>query len=188
MNTPAVIDATRRWVEDVVIGLNLCPFARKELLGERVSFVVTDAASPEGLLLSLQQELNRLERDPQTETTLLIHPEALTDFDDYNDFLDLAEGFLAVLGYEGVYQIASFHPHYRFEGTGADDAENYTNRSPFPMLHLLREESMEKAIAGYPDTHLIPEKNIQRVTSLGVEHMQLLLAGCFTARPATQPR
>lgn len=179
MSEAEIINTTRKWVEDVVVGLNLCPFAKRELVRDRVRFVVSDAGTEDELLQALHAELQRLEDEPDVETTLLIHPGVLQDFALYNEFLDAADGLLVYLELEGVYQVASFHPQYQFGGTRPDDAENYTNRSPFPMLHLLREESLERAIAGYPDPEGIPERNIQRVEELGVEKMRSLLAACF---------
>ncbi|MFN2359877.1 MAG: DUF1415 domain-containing protein [Marinobacter sp.] len=171
--------ATRLWLEEMVIGLNLCPFARKELVNNRIRFVVSPADSEEMLLADLQVELRFLDEHPETETTLLIHPGTLTEFDDYNDFLSAADGLLELLELAGVYQIASFHPDYRFAGTGPEDAENYTNRSPYPMLHLLREDSLERAIAAYPGTDAIPERNIELMNSMGAEKLRALLPKSF---------
>ena len=175
MECNTVLAATRRWVSEVVIGLNLCPFARRELVNERIRFVATDANSEEGLLTALQEEMMHLDQHPEVETTLLVHPDVLTDFMDYNDFLDAADGLLVHLELDGEYQIASFHPDYQFGGTSAADAENYTNRSPYPMLHLLRERSLERAIAGYPGTESIPEQNVELMNRLGAGHMRNLL-------------
>ncbi|TNE78708.1 MAG: DUF1415 domain-containing protein, partial [Gammaproteobacteria bacterium] len=141
MENALVVESTRKWVEDVVVGYNLCPFAKRELVRNRVRFVVSEATTEDELLRDLHAELHRLDDEPEIETTLLIHPHALTDFGAYNDFLDAADGLLAFLEMDGIYQIASFHPDYQFEGTDPEAAENYTNRSPFPMLHLLREAS-----------------------------------------------
>lgn len=171
METSLIESATRQWLEDVVIGLNLCPFARKELVNNRIRFVVSLADSEEALLMALQQELVFLNENPATETTLLIHPDLLTDFDDYNDFLAAADGLLELLELEGVYQVASFHPDYRFADTGPEDAENYTNRSPFPMLHLLREDSVARAVDSHPDPDSIPERNIALMQQLGADVM-----------------
>ena len=176
MNKQAIIDTTRQWVEKVVIDLNLCPFARRELVNNRIRFTVTAAQTPDALLMELQQELLRLADDDSIETTLLIHPEVLRDFPDYNDFLDVADGLVQLLELEGVLQIASFHPQYA--GTTENAVENYTNRSPWPMLHLLRESSLERAIASYPDTADIPARNIERVEGLGLAAMEALLASC----------
>jgi len=167
-----VLAVTQRWVSEIVIGLNLCPFARRELVNGRIRFVATDANSEEALLIVLQEELMHLNQHPEVETTLLVHPEVLTDFMEYNDFLAAAEGLIEHLEVDGIYQLASFHPDYQFGGTQPDDAENYTNRSPYPMLHLLREDSLERAIAGYPGTESIPERNIELMNRLGVEHMR----------------
>ena len=123
--------------------------------------------------------MDRLDKDPEIETTLLIHPHALADFADYNDFLALADALLVQAEREGVYQVASFHPHYRFAGTGEDDAENYSNRSPYPMLHLLREASVGQAIDAHPDIDAVPSRNIARMNELGRTHMKALLAACL---------
>ncbi|MDO3720531.1 DUF1415 domain-containing protein [Marinobacter sp. chi1] len=179
MNESAVVSATRQWVEDVVVGYNLCPFAKRELVRNRVRFVVSDASDEDALLQALHAELRRLDDEPDIETTLLIHPDVLQAFGPYNEFLDAADGLLAYLEMEGVYQIASFHPDYQFEGTEPDAAENYTNRSPYPMLHLLREASLEAAIDSYPDVDGIPERNIELMENLGAEKMRNILLGCL---------
>jgi len=139
MESEAIAFVMRRWVEDLVVGLNLCPFAGRELVRNRVRFVVTEATTEEQLLAALETELALLNNDPAVETTLLIHPDVLQDFFDYNQFLDTADQLLVHTELEGVYQVASFHPDYQFAGTAAYDAENFTNRSPYPMLHILRE-------------------------------------------------
>jgi len=176
---PAVTDAIKNWLSQVVIGLNLCPFAKRELADNRVRFVASPATTEEALLLDLQGELVRLEADAQVETTLLIHPQVLTDFSDYNQFLDLADAMLEDLGFEGVFQIASFHPDYQFGGTEPGDAENYTNRSPYPLLHILREDSLEQAIDRYPDVGQIPARNIERMEQMGADTLQTLFKACF---------
>lgn len=176
MDHNPVIESTRRWVSDVVIGLNLCPFARREMVKDRIRFSVTDAASEEALLLTLQDELLYLNEHPDVETTLLVHPSVLQDFMAYNEFLAVADGLLAHLELEGIYQIASFHPDYQFGGTAPEDAENFTNRSPYPMLHLLREASLERAIAGYPGAELIPEQNIALMNRLGADELRRRLS------------
>ena len=178
MSENKVIGATRKWVEDVVVGYNLCPFAKRELVRDRVRFVVTDAENEDDLLKALHAELQRLEDEPDIETTLLIHPGVLQDFDAYNEFLDTAEGLVAYLELEGIYQVASFHPDYQFAETEPGAAENYTNRSPFPMLHLLREASLEAAIDSYPDVDGIPDRNIALMNELGAEKMRSVLSGC----------
>jgi hypothetical protein len=178
METEAIAYQVRRWVEDLVVGLNLCPFAGRELVGNRVRFVVTEATTEEQLLVALEAELALLNADAAVETTLLIHPDVLQDFFDYNQFLDIAERLLVQAELEGVYQLASFHPDYQFAGTAADDAENFTNRSPYPLLHILREASLTRSIAAYPDVEQIPVRNIEKMKSLGRERLQALLQGC----------
>ncbi len=179
MSETGIINATCKWVEDVVVGYNLCPFAKRELVRDRVRFVVSDAGTEDELLQSLHSELQRLDDEPAIETTLLIHPGVLQDFGSYNEFLDAADGLLVYLEMEGVYQIASFHPDYQFAGTEPDAAENYTNRSPFPMLHLLREASLEAAIDSYPDVDGIPQRNIELMEKLGAEKMRNILRSCL---------
>jgi hypothetical protein len=174
-----VADATRFWVRTVVVDLNLCPFARRELNEDRIRFKVTESASESQLLHDLQIELNFLETHRETETTLLIHPAALLDFADYNQFLDEVDQLLASMQLEGVIQIASFHPYYQFDGTEVDAAENYTNRSPYPMLHLIREVSLAKAIAQHGDTQSIPESNIKKLNEMGVDEIRALMEACF---------
>jgi len=143
MNMPAsdtIIADTRQWLEQIVVGLNLCPFARKPLNAGQVHFAVSDSRNVETLLVDLYDELERLDRTPaeQIDTTLLIIPDQLDDFLDYNDMLDLADGLLEQQGWEGTFQIASFHPAYQFADTQVDDRENFTNRAPYPNLHNLR--------------------------------------------------
>lgn len=179
MEEDRVIASVRQWVESVVVDLNLCPFAKRELVKNRVRFVVTEATTEEQLLMALEAELELLNSDPSVETTLLIHPKVLQDFYDYNQFLSYADGLLVQMKLEGVYQIASFHPNYQFGGTDADDVENYTNRSPYPVLHLIREESLERAIDDFPDADQIPARNIELMNSLGIDHLQALLQACF---------
>ena len=164
-----VISATRRWVEKSVIGLNLCPFAENPYRGRRVRFYVSEQRSAAGLLDELRAELTRLAAaDPEEcETTLLIHPWVLNDFIEYNDFLGICDAVVAELGLEGVLQVASFHPQYQFAGSQADDIENYTNRSPHPILHLLREASVERAVAAVGDTEEIYRRNMRTLRSLG---------------------
>lgn len=178
LDPAAITYSVSRWVETVVVELNLCPFAKRELMKNRVRFTVSDAETEEQLLVVLQQELELLGSDPSIETTLLIHPNALQNFYDYNQFLDNADRLLVEMKLDGVYQIASFHPEYRFAGTAPDDAENYTNRSPYPMLHIIREESLEQAIADYPNIDQVPARNVELMKRLGVEKLRNLLAAC----------
>lgn len=179
MQDQKAIQSVRQWVETLVVGMNLCPFAKRELVNNRVRFVTTPATTEEDLLMALQDELELLNSDPSIETTLLIHPQVLQDFYDFNDFLNFADGLLQEMDLEGVYQIASFHPDYQFGGTEPDDAENYTNRSPYPVLHLIREESLEKAIASHPDVDGIPERNIALMNEMGTEKLKAMLEGFF---------
>ncbi len=172
------IAVTRRWVEKAVIGLNLCPFAKAVYVKEQVRFVLSDASTPEALLEELAEELLRLRDTPaeQIDTTLIIHPDVLTDFLDYNDFLDNADAAVEALDLQGILQVASFHPDYQFAGAAADDVSNYTNRSPYPTLHLLREDSVERAVAAFPDPDVIIERNIATLDGLGVDGWNRLLA------------
>lgn len=169
MSEPA-IEATRAWVEHAVIGLNLCPFAKAPQKKGQVRYVLCEAREPEALLAALVGELNLLAETAadRIETTLLVHPHVLDDFAAYNDFLGLAEEAIAELGLEGVIQVASFHPRYQFADTAPDDIGNATNRSPYPTLHLLREESIERAVAAFPDAEAIFEANIDTMRRLGV--------------------
>lgn len=177
-----IAESVKKWVEGMVVGLNLCPFAKRELLADRVRFFVSEAETEEQLLMDLHSELNLLndcsDDGVDIETTLLIHPGVLQNFSDYNQFLDYAEDLLMELKLEGVYQIASFHPDYQFADTETGDVENYTNRSPYPMLHLIREQSLEKAVANYPNPEQIPERNIALLRNLGREKVQTLLDDC----------
>ncbi|MDA0379310.1 MAG: DUF1415 domain-containing protein [Bacteroidetes bacterium] len=173
--TDDIIAATREWVESFVIGLNLCPFARKEMVRNRIRFCVTEAASPVELMEVLESELDRITADADIGTTLIIHPAVLTDFETYLDFLDVADDLLVEKDLEGEIQIASFHPDYLFAGTDADDASNWTNRSPHPMLHLLREEDVERAVETHPDVEGIPERNIALMEELGVERLRKMM-------------
>ncbi|MGC2032129.1 MAG: DUF1415 domain-containing protein [Steroidobacteraceae bacterium] len=176
MTSDEIIAATHRWLERSVIGLNLCPFAEGVYRGGRVRMRVSDSRTASGLLAELRSELTGLHAaDPgQCETTLLIHPWVLADFVEYNDFLEVCEAAIVELGLEGELQVASFHPRYQFEGTESEDIENYTNRSPYPMLHLLREASIERAIAAVPDIDEVYRRNIRTLRGLGHEGWQRL--------------
>ncbi|MFC4341340.1 DUF1415 domain-containing protein [Cupriavidus numazuensis] len=167
----AVIAATRHWLARAVIGLNLCPFAKSVYVKEQVRYVVSNATEAPDVLDDLERELKLLaETDAaQVDTTLLIVPDALGDFIDYNDFLYFAERLLKSLRLEGTLQIASFHPQYQFEDTEPDDIENYTNRAPYPILHLLREDSIARAADAFPDAADIYERNMETVRRLGHE-------------------
>lgn len=164
----AVETQTRRWLERAVIGLNLCPFAKAVVVKGQVRYFVSAAATPTLLLNDLARELSLLVATPanQVDTTLLVHPQVLQDFLDYNDFLSKADELLAELKLEGELQIASFHPNYRFAGSAADDAANFSNRSPYPMLHLLREASVSRAVDAFPDAATIYQRNMATLRAL----------------------
>ena len=164
-----VVAATRHWLERAVIGLRLCPFAAMPFAREQIRYRVSEQTTPEGLAEELARELEHLHAaDPQVcETTLLVHPYVLTDFLDYNQFLDEADAVIAALQFDGELQVASFHPDYRFAGTEPSDVQNYSNRSPYPMLHLLREASVTRAVATYRDIDDIAERNIATLRELG---------------------
>lgn len=181
-----VIQATRDWLERAVIGLNLCPFAKAVHARGQIRYVVSDATGRDALLADLKQELQALsEVDPNLiDTTLLIHPGAMGDFLEYNDFLTVADRAVRKLRLDGVIQIASFHPNYQFAGSMPDDIANFTNRAPFPLLHLLRESSVERAVAANPDASKIVERNLSTLRHLGLSGWNALFgeaqsnAGC----------
>lgn len=179
MDEQSVITSTQKWVESFVLQLNLCPFAHAEIKNNTVRFEVTSAESIVKLLQDLEQELIYLKQHSEIETTLLIHPYILNDFALYNDFLSLCDEFLIANNLEGVYQIASFHPNYQFADTKPNDAENFSNRSPYPMLHILRESSLEQAISKHPNSEDIPAKNIKTLNNLGFEQCKNRLEGCY---------
>lgn len=171
MDTPAQIIAdTRTWLEKAVIGLNLCPFAKAVYVKDQVRFQVSDARTEEALIEELARELETLaEAKPEKiDTTLLIHPHVLQDFADYNQFLDLADALVESLQLDGILQVASFHPDYQFADTAADDITNFSNRSPYPTLHLLREESIDRAVEAFPAADAIYDTNIRTLRGLGV--------------------
>ncbi len=175
-----VIAETRAWVERAVIGLNLCPFAKAPQVKGQVRYVASEARDAKALLADLVDELNRLAETPaeRVETTLLILPRVLNDFLDFNDFLDLAENAVVDLELDGVIQVASFHPRYLFAGSEVDDVANSTNRSPHPTLHLLREESIDRAVAAFPEAEAIFEANIATLRRLGTEGWAALQQRC----------
>ena len=169
----------RNWIEKAVIGLNLCPFAKAVHVKQQVRIVVSDATTESALLEQLGEELLLLRDTPAEaiDTTLLVHPQVLEDFLDYNDFLEHADALVESLELDGELQVASFHPQYQFAGTEPDDAGNLTNRAPWPVLHLLREASIDRAVAAYPDPDAIIERNIATVTALGTDGYRKLLQG-----------
>ena len=170
-NDDPVIVATREWVERAVIGLGLCPFAQAPHRDGRIRFVHTRVTTQSALADLLADELERLSQSSrdEIETTLIVHPGVLGDFLDYNDFLDVADAIVVEMELDGVIQVASFHPQYQFEETAPHDITNYTNRSPYPTLHLLREESVDEAVAMHPDTESIPTRNIATMKRLGLD-------------------
>lgn len=175
---PAATDPlarTRQWLQQVVIGHNFCPFAKRELRRNSVRFVLDEGGGIREVLTQLIVECRLLDDNPDIETTLLIIPTGFEDFLGYLDLLELAEDLLAERGYEGIYQLASFHPDYRFADADSDDAGNFTNRSPYPMLHLLREASLGRAIDDYPDIDAIPQGNIEKARALGADYFRALL-------------
>ncbi|HSD16340.1 MAG TPA: DUF1415 domain-containing protein [Thermomonas sp.] len=176
---PVQVEAgVRRWLERAVIGLNLCPFAKAVYVKQQVRIVVSDASTERALLEELGEELALLRDAPadQVDTTLLVHPQVLGVFLDYNDFLEDADALVEAMDLEGVLQVASFHPQYQFAGSEPDDADNLTNRAPFPILHLLREASIDRAVAAYPDPDAIIDRNVATVRELGHDGWTRLLA------------
>jgi hypothetical protein len=169
MTDDEVLAKTRHWLEKAVIGLNLCPFAKAVYVKNQIRLVVSHAKHADGLLEELDRELDLLAATPaeEVDTTLLIHPTLFDDFLDFNDFLEIAEGVVDEHGLEGVIQLASFHPQFQFDGTEPDDISNYTNRAPFAILHLLREESVERAVEAFPEAEAIFEQNIATLEKLG---------------------
>ncbi len=169
---------TQRWLERAVIGLNLCPFAKAVHAKGQIRYVFSDATAPRDLLTQLGEELLFLRDAPPAEvdTTLIVHPHVLQDFLDYNDFLDEADALVEQLELEGSIQVASFHPDYRFAGTEPDDITNFTNRAPYPTLHLLREDSVTRAVEAFPDPDAIVERNQDTLRKLGLEGWRKLLS------------
>lgn len=178
MHESEIIEQTKKWIKDVVIALNFCPFAAREMKRNTINYKIVPGEDKKPLALFLN-ECERLTSNKEIETSLLIFPDAFQNFDDYLDLVFQAEKLLKKKGYEGIYQVASFHPTYRFAGSTADDAANFTNRSPYPMLHLLREESIEKALARYPNPENIPENNIHFARKKGFAYMNMLRDSCL---------
>lgn len=174
-----IIAATERWLEKAVIGLNLCPFAKAVHVKKQVRYVVSNATTAEALLETLMNELQLLSDTPADEidTTLLIHPFVLNDFVDYNEFLDVADAAVEDMQLDGEIQVASFHPEYQFADTDINDIGNYTNRAPYPILHLLREDSIERAVEAFPEASEIFEKNIETMEKLGHDGWDALDVG-----------
>ncbi|MDZ4201811.1 MAG: DUF1415 domain-containing protein [Gallionella sp.] len=170
-NEAEVIAATQLWLEKAVIGLNLCPFAKAVHVKKQIRYVVSVATTADALLEELMAELHKLQdtSPEEIDTTLLIHPHVLTDFLDFNDFLDTVDIAVAEPEFGDEFQVASLHPQYQFAGTAVGDIENYSNRSPYPTLHLLREASVDRAVDAFPDADQIPDTNIETLKQLGHE-------------------
>jgi hypothetical protein len=173
------INETKKWLETVVIARNICPFAKRVFDDNKIHFHVENSTDVAICLENLLDECVRLDENQNIETTLVCYPQAFADFNEYLDFVEISERLLEVEDYEGIYQLASFHPDYCFEGENENDAANYTNRSPYPMLHLLRESRLEKALENYPNPEEIPENNIKLTRELGLQKMQQTLAACY---------
>jgi len=174
-----VISQTRKWITSVVAACNFCPFVAREIKQDSIHYQVEVSVDLATCLQSLSDECERLNNTKNIETTLLIFPQGFPGFDDYLELVSLGEKLLKKQGYEGIYQLASFHPLYRFAGSPANDAANYTNRSVYPMLHLLREESIEKALQNYPHPEGIPERNIAFARAKGPAYMKMLRDACL---------
>jgi len=170
--TNTIIKQTKAWLEQIVIGLQLCPFAKHPFSNEQIEYIVCHEKDTEQKLLALISALRQLDDNQTIETSLIIFTDPRLNFDNYLDLLELANALMDEYDYSGTHQLASFHPDYQFEGTNFNDASNYTNRSPYPMLHCLREKSLEKALQTYPEPEKIPQNNIERTIALGVEHLQ----------------
>lgn len=175
----ALINHTKTWLSNVIIARGFCPFAKREYDNNRIHYVAIEATDLQGQLEQIMMHCAALDKDADTETSLLIFPEALADFGVYLDLLELANALLAKQGYEGVYQLASFHPDYCFADASPDDPSNYTNRSPYPMVHILREASVETALETFPNPADIPERNIRLARELGLKAMKASLAKCY---------
>lgn len=172
--TERVIERTKKWITEVVIGCNFCPFAANVVKRQIIYYQVETSAEIETCLDSFLSLVKRMDDDPTVETSFLIFPNSFEKFDDYLDLVDVSENLLKHKGYEGIYQVASFHPMYLFEGSNEDDPANYTNRSVYPMLHLLREESIDKALENYKDPESIPDRNIKFAREKGLAYMKML--------------
>ncbi|MCL4409627.1 MAG: DUF1415 domain-containing protein [Gammaproteobacteria bacterium] len=186
------IQQTATWVQDVIVKYNFCPFARPEVEQERIRYEVVASSHLEEALMACVQACEWLDQHPETETTLLILPQGFQRFDDFLELVDYANELLEVQGYEGIYQLATFHPDYVFADSDADDAANYTNRAPFPILHLLREASLEKVLASYQNPEAIPERNIEFARRKGPDFfmniLQRIMRGNDQERPPEEKR
>jgi len=179
------ISQTKKWLNTVIIEHSICPFAKREFVNNTIHYEIIENTNTDKNT-NIEQQLEqiiinceKLDNDAAIETSLLIFPDSLADFDDYLDFVEIADALMHKQGYEGIYQLASFHPQYLFADSDENDASNYTNRSPYPMLHILREASLEKVLESYPNPENIPERNIELTRNLGLNTMQKLLSECI---------
>lgn len=179
-DTQTYILNTKKWLSNVIIGHGICPFAKREFDKDSIEYSVIETADLKRQLEQLIEHCEALDKDRHIETSILIFPSGLMDFEGYLDMLGIANALLKAQGYEGIYQLASFHPDYRFDGAPDDDPSNYTNRSPYPILHILREASVEAALKTYPNPENIPQRNIDLTRRLGLTVMKNLLAECYT--------
>ena len=170
-----VIDATKRWLLDIVIGLNFCPFAKKEWLNNTIDYCIDDTNAITPAIDHLLTQCDNMVNNDQIETSLMVYSAGFSSFDEYLDLLELAQQYLIDAGFEGVFQLASFHPDYCFDGLTDDDVENYTNRSPYPMLHIIREDSMAKVLNVYKNPEKIPEDNMANAREKGAAFFQQYL-------------
>ncbi len=177
-----IISHTKNWISKVVVACNFCPFAAREVQRGTIHYEVMAGADMEQVLATVAKMFQQLDTDKAIETSLLILPDGFADFDSYLELVDLAEKLLEQENYEGVYQLASFHPQYLFAGSNNNDPSNYTNRSPYPMLHFLREDSVTIAVDSHPDIDAVPERNIRFTQEKGLLSMKALLASCFNEK------
>ncbi len=173
------VSAVKHWLEQTIIGFNFCPFAKKEFINGSIHYEVVDESNTEEQLLALSHELKRLDEDSAIETMVFILPVGLESYFDYLDFLELANDLSVELGYEGIYQLASFHPDYCFADVQQDDPSNYTNRSPYPIIHIIREASLEKVLTHYPNPEEIPDRNIALAEEKGAKVFEDILRECY---------
>lgn len=178
-DSATVIAQTQYWLESVIIDLNFCPFAKREFVRDSIRYKVSERADLASALETMADECQHLDQQPQTETTLLIFPGGFSEFEDFLELIDMADQLIDQLSYRATYQLAHFHPNYCFAGSNDEDAANYTNRSPWPTLHLLREASLQQAIDAYPDTGQIPCINIEKAREMGIQQLQTRLAQCM---------
>ncbi|AHF01261.1 lipoprotein signal peptidase [Thiomicrospira aerophila AL3] len=175
-----ILAATQKWLQTIVIGLNFCPFAQREFDKSTIHYALVDSRKTEDVLTALQAEWQRLDQQPDIATTLLILPYGFEGFWDYLELVDLAEQLLVMEGYEGIYQVASFHPDYCFADADEQDPANFTNRSPYPMLHILREAQLSQALDHHPDPEAIPQTNIDKARAMGYQQLEALRAACLS--------